>query len=207
MSPYRSPMFPLGTALLPSGLLPLHVFEPRYRAMLDEVLAGGREFGVVLIERGSETGGGDVRSSVATVAQVLDATPLDDGRWSVLTVGTRRLRIHEWLPDDPYPQAMVDDWPDLAGEPPVDDATVSRVRAALGQTLQLVQALGHQVDDAPDLADDPALAGYQIAVLAPLGPFDRQRILTAASVADRFALLEELLDEQQLLLRSQLDTD
>ena len=104
------PMFPLGMVLFPSLFLPLHVFEPRYRVLARHCMDGNREFGVVLIERGSEVGGNDVRTSVGTVAQIVDATELDDGRWVLGTVGTRRVRVHEWLTDDPYPRADVDDW-------------------------------------------------------------------------------------------------
>ena len=64
-------MFPLGTVLFPSGVLPLRVFEPRYRDMLEDLLSGNREFGVVLIERGSEVGGGEVRSGIGTMARIL----------------------------------------------------------------------------------------------------------------------------------------
>ena len=87
------PMFPLGTVLLPHMLLPLHIFEPRYRALIHDVLDGDREFGVTLIERGHEVGGGDRRADVGTVAHVEEAEELDDGRWVVLAAGTRRIRV------------------------------------------------------------------------------------------------------------------
>ena len=70
MATRRLPMFPLGTVLFPSGVLPLRIFEPRYRKMLEDLLLGSREFGVVLIERGSEVGGGEVRSGIGTMARV-----------------------------------------------------------------------------------------------------------------------------------------
>ena len=97
-------MFPLGSVLFPSIFLPLHVFEPRYRALARHCLDGDQEFGVVLIERGSEVGGDDVRTSVGTVARILEAAELEDGRWVLGTVGTRRIRVRGWLPDDPYPR-------------------------------------------------------------------------------------------------------
>src|SRR5580765_5978986 len=102
------PMFPLGSVLFPS------LFLPRYRALAKHCLAPEREpeFGVVLIERGSEVGGNDVRTSVGTVARVLEAAELDDGRWVLGTVGTRRIRVVEWLPDDPFPRAVIEDWDD-----------------------------------------------------------------------------------------------
>ena len=97
-------MFPLSSVLLPTMLLPLHVFEDRYRVMVDDVLRRDPpEFGVVLIERGSEVGGGDVRTTVGCTARVLDAERSPDGRWALLCVGEHRLRVREWLADDPYP--------------------------------------------------------------------------------------------------------
>src|SRR6266508_2601753 len=94
-------MFPLGNVLFPHAQLPLHVFEPRYRALAETCLAGDGEFGVVLIERGSEVGGGDTRFSVGTVARIVAAGRLPDGRYLLATEGTRRLRVREWLPDAP----------------------------------------------------------------------------------------------------------
>ena len=70
-------MFPLGTVLLPFAHLPLHIFEPRYRALVKDCLAGDGEFGVVLIERGHEVGGGDVRFGVGTVARIVQTAELN----------------------------------------------------------------------------------------------------------------------------------
>src|SRR5688500_13997113 len=111
------PMFPLGSVLLPGMFLPLHVFEPRYRAMVEHCLAGDHEFGVVLIERGREVGGGDVRTHAGTVARIAEARQFADGRWALAAVGMRRIRVEAWLEDDPYPRAEVVEWPDEA----VDD--------------------------------------------------------------------------------------
>ena len=84
-------MFPLGTVLFPYGVLPLHVFEPRYRLLTEHCLAGDGCFGVVLIERGSEVGGGDTRFDVGTVARIVRAGQLPDGRYVLATVGIQRL--------------------------------------------------------------------------------------------------------------------
>ena len=105
------PMFPLGAALLPGAVLPLVVFEPRYRQMVMDLLAddvNDPEFGVVMIERGLEVGGGDARTMVGTVARVIDMSALPDGRYALVAVGVERLRVSAWLPDDPYPLADVD---------------------------------------------------------------------------------------------------
>ena len=108
------PMFPLGNVVLPGELLPLNVFEPRYRPLvLDCLAADAPEFGVVLIERGSEVGGGDVRTSIGTVARIVRVTPLGNGRFEIVAAGLRRVSVLEWLADDPYPRADVGTWPEV----------------------------------------------------------------------------------------------
>jgi Lon protease-like protein len=198
-------MFPLGgSVLFPHAELPLHVFEPRYRALTEACLAGGGEFGVVLIERGSEVGGGDTRVSVGTVACIVAAGRLPDGRYLLATVGTRRLRVREWLPDDPYPRAAVE----LLGEPtPSTDA--SDARADVERLLKRVLAMAAELGEAPqavgvDLDDDPVQAGYEAAAAAPIGPLDAQRLLEMDDPGERLAQLHGLLADQAQVLEARL---
>jgi Lon protease-like protein len=126
-------MFPLSSVLFPGAELPLHVFEPRYRALVADCLAGDGEFGVVLIARGSEVGGGDQRFGVGTVARIASASPFADGRWALLAVGTRRFAVERWLDDASYPLAEVHglgDDPAPGVEARLEEATaaVRRVR-------------------------------------------------------------------------------
>src|SRR3954467_3772112 len=106
--PKAMPMFPLGTVLFPHATLPLHLFEDRYRALAETCLQGDGRFGVVLIERGKEVGGGDSRFSVGTVARIVEAARTPDGRYLLATVGGERLRVRRWLDDAPYPRAEID---------------------------------------------------------------------------------------------------
>jgi Lon protease-like protein len=184
------PMFPLGTVLFPYAPLPLHVFEPRYRLMTRRVEQTDREFGVVLIERGSEVGGDDVRFSVGTIARVVMSQELPDGRFALTTVGTRRIRVTRWLDDDPYPQAEVE----VFDEPAVD-ADREPVIAALRKICELARERGAQVLDPPAFADDPVRASYEAAAYAPVGPLDAQRLLEAPDAEERFALLASMLDD------------
>ena len=193
-------MFPLGTVLVPSGVLPLRVFEPRYRHMLEDLLPGNREFGVVLIERGSEVGGGEVRSRIGTMARILEARESGDGHWAVVAMGLQRIMVERWLPDDPYPLAEVRPFPDRPG-PGVDPASYAALRDRLRCLLDGLVALGETVpSDSVEIADDPALGSLQMTALAPLTPFDRQRILEVDRVEDRCRLLGELLGEGQELV-------
>jgi uncharacterized protein len=196
-------MFPLGTVLLPHGHLPLHIFEPRYRALVKDVLAGDGEFGVVLIERGHEVGGGDVRFGVGTVARVVQTAELPDGRWLLDAVGTDRFRVTEWLPDDPYPLALVESVDDEAGDVAGPEAAERRsaVERLLRQVLALQVELGFPAPSAVrTLDDDPATAAFEAALLSPLGPMDAQKVLEAPGTLARLALLESLLDDARDVL-------
>lgn len=212
----RLPMFPLGNVVLPGEAFPLHVFEPRYRRLVLDCLAmtdRRPEFGVALIERGSEVGGGDERSSVATVASIARVAPLGNGRFALVTVGARRVSILEWLPDDPYPIADVEDWPDS----PIDDVDALRPaietltsRVANVQRLALVVAKATKQRAAVPrgtprkLSDDVATASYQLAARSPIGPADRYRVLSAPSVTLRIDALSEVLDDVEAMLRFRL---
>lgn len=206
MDDLRRPMFPLGAVLVPSAGLPLHVFEPRYRALVQDCLAGDREFGVVLIERGSEVGGNDVRTSVGTVARIVEARELPDGRWAVAAMGIRRVRVRRWLADDPYPMAEVEDWPDP--EPGADHSeAVQRVIIQLRRCLALAAEAGDPSPPATiELSSDPVLAAYQASAVAPLGPLDQQHLLSAPTPEARVELLSSLLVDAIELLELRLGT-
>jgi uncharacterized protein len=187
-------MFPLGSVLFPHMLLPLHVFEPRYRALMHDVLAGDREFGVVLISRGHEVGGEDQRTSVGTVARVLQAEELDDGRFVTVAVGTRRLRVERWLPDAPYPRAQVRDLEDEDDDVPVLDELVAVVEPRVRRLLGMQAELGESGAPATiDFDPDPFVACWQLAVVAPLTPLDAQLVLDTTACEDRLLLLDDLL--------------
>jgi len=200
-----TPMFPLGSVLLPGMLLPLHVFEDRYRRLVEAVLdLDEPEFGVTLIERGSEVGGGDIRAMVGCVARVLEAGRTDDGRWALVTVGTRPIRVLEWLPDDPFPRARtsaLDDDPTL---PPDAADRVGSLAVQVRRCLALASELGSSGPVDVELSEDVWLATYQAAVLAPLGSLDRQRVLGTTSATERLVVVEELVAEQHELLEARL---
>jgi Lon protease-like protein len=198
------PMFPLGSVLLPGTVLPLHVFEPRYRQLVEDcVAAPEHEFGVVLIERGSEVGGGDVRRAVGTMARMVQVAEMEDGRYAVLAIGTHRIEVRTWLPDDPYPRAEVEEWAD---DEDVDaqmevDGVAATVRRVAALALELGDA-GRDLDT--ELSDDTLIASYQLVHLAPLGEADRYDLLCAEGPSARLTLLARRVAEAEQLLRFRL---
>ena len=198
------PMFPLGTVLFPHGVLPLRVFEPRYRAMVAYCLEHEARFGVVLIERGSEVGGGDTRFHVGTVAQIVQAAHTPDGRFSLATVGTERIDIENWLPDDPYPRAVVRT---RAERDPARDgsAITDDVRGLLHQVHALRAELGVPAHTGEVvLSPDLGRASYEAAILSPLGPLDAQALLELDDPVDRLDALAECLRHEVELLQFRL---
>lgn len=202
-------MFPLGTVLVPFAHLPLHIFEPRYRALVRDCLAGEREFGVVLIERGSEVGGGDTRFGVGTVAHITQAAELPDGRWLLDAVGTDRFRVVRWLPDDPYPQAEVETLDEEPDPSPEASEWRDSVERLLRQVLALQVELGDpsppvNLDLDLDLGPDPGWAAYAATILSPIGPLDTQRLLEEHGPLERLRHLERLLTEARATLQHRI---
>ena len=170
--------------------LPLRVFEERYLVMLSRILnSEPAEFGVVLIERGQEVGGGEHRFSVGTIAQIvqLDATE----EFIVLVAeGERRIEVIEWLDEDPHPHASIRtlanlEWTDDLR--PLCDRAEDAVRSA----LRLAEQFGDQLWS-PDveLSSDPMAAVWQLAAVAPLGPLDQVALLRSATTKE---LLEAVI--------------
>jgi Lon protease-like protein len=174
-------MFPLGSVLFPHMPLPLRVFEQRYLAMLADILKEEpSEFGVVLIERGQEVGGGDVRVATGTLARVADLDTADE---AVLMIaqGAGRFEVGEWLPDDPYPKALVRE----LAEPEWDPALLPALADAEALVRRVLKRLADE-DLSPwpadvGLDDDPAAAAWQLAAIAPLNELDQLELLRSDS--------------------------
>jgi uncharacterized protein len=205
-------MFPLQSALLPDEDLPLQIFEPRYAALVRDCIRDKEpRFGVVLISQGREVGGGEVRCDVGTVARITECVDIaSSGRFVLRCRTGERIKVCEWLPDDPYPRAIVQAWPDEPGEP-----------VSAGQVQELedrVMALFERIAAARDFplperevvlgadADivDPGERLYALASRVPIGPADRYSVLAAPTAAERLAALSEAVDSVAAVIEFQL---
>ncbi len=189
----RLPMFPLGGVLLPGEPLPLRIFESRYLEMMRDVGGPGGEFGTVLISRGSEVGGGEARTSVGTVVQVIEDIPLGEEQRTVIGAGAQRLRVVDWLEDDPYPQAIVSLVDDTPGTEPAEPVVADLIKS-MTRLYALASELGADTAD-QDFAvpSEPAAALWRLCSLVPAGPHDRQRLLEMSDGRQRAELLAELV--------------
>jgi Lon protease-like protein len=194
-------MFPLGTVLFPHTAVPLHVFEPRYRALTGYCLEHDKRLGVVLIERGSDVGGGDVRFGVGTQCVIAQAAALPDGRWLIAVVGERRIRIDRWLAEEPFPRAEVTALDDREGATARSRDAHDLVLERLRRYADLASDLGEWPPGfLPELSDDPAVVAWQVGGLGVIGPVDCQRLLEADGVDARLDLLAALLDDEIAVL-------
>ncbi|WEK59650.1 MAG: LON peptidase substrate-binding domain-containing protein [Candidatus Microbacterium colombiense] len=181
------PMFPLGSVLLPHTPLPLRVFEPRYLTMIGRLLDEEAEFGVVLIERGHEVGGGDRRSSIGTMARLVSVAAGAEVL-QIVAVGTERFAIEHWLDDDPYPRAEVMSLPALEWN---DALAPLRTEAEAIVRRTLARAPEARWDADTEISEDPLAAAWQLAAIAPLGEYDRYALLRSTTSG---ALLRQVID-------------
>jgi len=204
------PMFPLGSTVFPGQVVPLHVFEPRYRTMVGELLAndadeklpfGAATFGIALIDRGHEVGGGDSRVAVGCRVEILQAEEFEDGRWGMVVAGVERIEVTEWLDDDPYPRALV------VARQVVDNGggSLTDVESTLRELIAtMAEQAGADIPDNLEFSTDPHEHLDQMSALAPLTDFDRQRILEASTTTEQIERLATGLDDMLMLIRSQL---
>jgi Lon protease-like protein len=193
------PLFPLQTVLYPGLPLPLHVFEERYRQMFARVLGGERRFGVVAVARGLEVGGPADYQPVGCVAEVGEVRRYPDGRLDVVAHGRSRFRIDGVVQASPFIVAQVTILADQAGEAaPARAVTVGRLFVRYLSTL--LELAGQQVETV-DVPDDPVAASYLVAAGLQVDLADKQRLLTAASAAERLAFEAALLRRELTLLR------
>lgn len=198
----RLALFPLGTVLFPGLVLPLHLFEDRYRQLVADLLERPepRGFGVVGIELGHEVGDGAAHrlAEVGCVAELREATRHPDGRYDIVTVGARRFRLKELDRSRPYLQGEVEFLPEEPGTDPAPAAL--RVRRLFRLYRHRLGAAGAALFEGVEPPDDPVALSYLIAASLVLDGHDKQRLLECEDAALRLAAERDLLARETRIL-------
>jgi Lon protease-like protein len=201
------PLFPLGTVLCPGLLLPLHVFEERYRRLVRDLLAGPGpgQFGVIAIRKGRETGADGVSAlyEIGCVAALRRVREHEDGRFDLVTAGTQRFRLVSLDHSGPYLRGEVDLLPEETGG---DAAAVGGAARAVQQAFRdyLVTLADRGAGEVtlPDLPDEPIALSYLVAASVVADLPDRQALLAAPDALRRLEAERALLARETAMLRT-----
>jgi Lon protease-like protein len=183
----KLPLFPLNTVLFPGMLLPLHIFEERYREMLRDCMAGEKAFGVALIRSGSEVGAPALPHAVGTLARIVRHQPLDDGRSHLVAQGERRFRVREVHSDRPYLRASVEWLDDADLTDPDLPAFAREVGREFKQYLSLLLSFTDQWIGDLEIPAEPQALSFAIAIRLHLHPPLKQGLLEMDTVRGRLA--------------------
>lgn len=199
------PLFPLQTVLFPQQRLPLQIFEPRYREMIDRCLRDDLGFGVVLIKEGVEVGGAAIPHTIGTIARIVDSARLDDGRMNIITAGVTRFVLQEYFNDRVYMTGRIRLLPDEN----VDIDQVAPIVRQIGQSFQkYVSAIENVNNPEPsegertlELPKDPSVLSYAIAASLPISVGDKQSLLEVQTTPARLRREIAIIERELRLLR------
>jgi len=196
------PLFPLGTVLFPGMVLPLHIFEPRYRRMVADRIDADPMFGVVLTRLGREVGDEAEHHAIGTAARLASSGRYPDGRYDIVVRGTRRFRAVDGDWSRGYRMAEIEWLPEVDGPGDLEALSAQVGRAHERLLAALERATGGKLPRDP-LPDDPADRAWEICARLPLDLRERQRLLERESALERLEdLLAVLRRERELLVNS-----
>jgi uncharacterized protein len=202
------PLFPLTTVLFPEMLLPLHIFEPRYRLLVRRCMDEDRPFGVVLIRSGPEVGAPAEPHAIGTEAKIMAFSPLSDGRSYIVVRGGRRFHVDSATADaEPYLVGRIRYLEEREGEEAPGRAAVAV--EAYGQYIVAVMAVTDDARGERAIVDElatvsPREASYRIAASLAVDASERQRLLELSTDAERLDAEKNLLERETTLLRDLL---
>jgi Lon protease-like protein len=200
------PLFPLGTVLYPGLVLPLNIFEERYRELVRDLLDGAepRRFGVIAIREGRETDITGVSSlyDVGCLAMLREVTELPDGRYELVTVGTDRFRLHALDDSKPYLRGEIELLDEPAGDEIETPVVMAAVQRGFRSYLDVLATQGPATISVPELPDEPILLSYLVAASVIIDLPERQQLLAEPDALSRLTAERALLAKETAMLRS-----
>jgi uncharacterized protein len=200
------PLFPLGAVLYPGMLLPLHIFEERYRQLVQDLLAGPdpRRFGVIAIRKGRETGIDGVHSlyEVGCIATLRRVEQYDDGRFDIITVGTQRFKLNSLDETRPYLQGEVELLTDEVADPAAALPLVRTVQVAFRTYLDALTEWGGASVRIEELPEEPMLLSFIVAAAMIIDLTERQGLLAEPDTLRRLEAQRALLSRETAMLKT-----
>jgi Lon protease-like protein len=197
------PLFPLDTVLFPGMVLPLHIFEERYKLMVNRCLEEERPFGVLLSHEGKDvagTGGRATPYEVGTTAVIAGVSRMEDGRMNLVTIGSERFRLLSVRNDGAYLVGTAQPWPLDSGSELEAQGQVEPVRTLFRQYLSMLdKAQGHKIS-IKEVPDDPQALAVLVAIALQVPKPEKQRLLEQATIAGMLAAEQVIIKREQLLL-------
>lgn len=200
------PLFPLGTVLYPGLLLPLNIFEERYREMVRDLLDGPepRRFGVIAIRKGRETGVDGISAlyQIGCTATLREVAEQEDGRYHLVTLGTQRFRLVSLDNSRPYLQGEVDLLEEEVGDEAAAGLAVHAVQRGFNGYVEALASRESVEVTVPELPDEPLLLSYLVAASMILDLSVRQDLLAQPDAERRLGAERALLARETTMLRS-----
>ena len=200
------PLFPLHTVLFPGMALPLHIFEPRYRLMINDCLSRSAPFGIVLIEAGREVGGPATPRAIGTTAHIAGAERMADGRLSIEVVGQQRVRILRLHHDQAYLTGTVEVFPLVSDDERSARRSARALLPWLGRYMALLGEKAEAKFDPAGMPREPASIAYLAAIIAQIPMPEKQQLLSFASAEELLEHERAIYRRETALLRAMLQT-
>jgi Lon protease-like protein len=201
------PLFPLNNIVLfPGMVLPLHIFEPRYREMINRCVSEQSPFGVLLIKEGNEVGEPAIPHLVGTAARIMRVETQEDGRMNITVIGTQRFRVKQLHHHLSYLSGTVETFPLLNGGTKIADELAHRIRPRLLEYVELLSKASRQKLTLDRLPEDALTLALMVAIALQVNNEDKQALLSLVGIPEMLARELYLLSRETLLLQYMNDT-
>lgn len=205
-STMNMPLFPLNVVLFPGMMLPLHIFEPRYREMVARCLEEKIPFGVVLINEGKEVGTTALPHLVGTAARIMQVEKMEDGRINLMAMGTQRFRILELDYSHSYLSGKVTQFPAVNGNTRAAVEMAHKVRPKVVEYVELLSEASDTDLQLDRLPEDAMTLAYLVAIALQVNNNEKQQLLEMAGVPEMLDRERYMLSYETLLLRHMVAT-
>jgi Lon protease-like protein len=200
------PLFPLNVVLFPGMMLPLHIFEPRYREMINHCIETKSPFGVVLIQEGQEVGGLATPHAIGTAARIVNVKREADGRMNIMTVGTQRFKVEGFDRSHAYLSADVTAFPIANGHTQLAIELSQKLRPKLLEYVDLLSEATNAKMRLDRIPEDPKMLAYMVAIALQVDNAEKQRLLEQTSVPQLLNREQHLMSREVLLTRYMAET-